>query len=91
MEADLIGISLDLGLLAFRRDGKWGLVDTAGKVIVEPTYDDLTQFQYRGIAWAKRGDRRCPVDRRGQPVPGIACETVPVEPVGGAFPCVVEP
>jgi hypothetical protein len=89
IESDRIDISLDLGLLAFRRDGRWGLVDTAGKAIVEPTYD-LTQFLYRGIAWARRGDRWCAIERRGRPVPGIACETRPIEPPTGLYPCTVE-
>jgi hypothetical protein len=85
MEADLIGLSLDLGLLVFRRDGKWGLVDTAGKVTLEPTYDDLSHFLHRGVAWAKLGDRRCAIDRRGQAVPGIACEPPPTSRPADCF------
>jgi hypothetical protein len=90
IESDQIVIGLEAGLLSFRRAGKWGLVDTAGKVIVEPTYDYLTHFRGRGIAWAKSGDRWCPIDRRGRPVPGIACEGDRVEPTGGSVPCTVE-
>ncbi len=38
--AERVGINLDLGLLTFLRDGKWGLVDTAGQVMVEPQFDE---------------------------------------------------
>jgi len=40
------------------------LIDTAGQVTVEPQYDELDGI-VRGIAWAKRGERWCAIDRRG--------------------------
>jgi hypothetical protein len=52
---------------------------TAGQVTVEPQYDELDGF-VRGIAWAKRGERWCAIDRRGRAVPSIACaDAVPVD------------
>jgi hypothetical protein len=91
IDADRIGLALDLGLLVFLRNGKWGLVDTAGQVMVEPQYDDLRFFD-RGIAWAKSGDRWCAIDRRGKTVPHIGCADA--DPTGlnggGTIPCAVE-
>jgi WG repeat protein len=89
--AERVGINLDLGLLTFLKNGKWGLVDTAGKVIVEPEYDAPVYFvpNLRGVAWAKRGERSCAIDRRGRPVPSLACTDTDPMP-GLAFQCRVE-
>ena len=91
---DRIGIDLETGLLPFLRDGKWGLMDTAGKVAIQPIYDEQVSFRpsFRGIAWANHDGRRCPIDRRGQEVPGIACiERSRLGEGGGYFTCAVEP
>src|SRR5262249_5199112 len=73
--AERVGIDLDVGLLTFLKAGKWGLVDTAGQVIIEPQFDEPVLFTpgLRGIAWTKRDGSWCAVDRRGRRVPGIAC------------------
>ncbi|MBR1152238.1 WG repeat-containing protein [Bradyrhizobium sp. JYMT SZCCT0428] len=94
IDAERIGISLDIGLLTFLRDGKWGLVDTTGRVTVEPQYEEPVAFlpRLRGIAWAKRDGKWCAIDRRGHPVEGISC--APGDPLGGPggrFECKVEP
>jgi hypothetical protein len=91
--AERVGIYLDLGLLTFLKSGKWGLVDTAGQLMVEPQYDAPVYFLpgLRGVAWAKLGGRWCAIDRRGRTVPGIACtEADPVGLSSGVFPCRVE-
>ncbi|WP_246799433.1 WG repeat-containing protein [Bradyrhizobium sp. CCBAU 51753] len=91
---DRLGIDLETGLLPFLADGKWGLMDTAGKVAIQPTYDAQVSFRpsLRGIAWAKHDGRWCPIDRRGHDVPGLACtERPPLGEGGGYFRCVVEP
>jgi len=91
---DRIGIDLETGLLPFLKDGKWGLMDTAGKVAIQPIYDEQVSFRptFRGIAWAKHDSRWCPIDRHGQDVPGIACiERSPLGEGGGYFKCAVEP
>jgi len=91
VDADQIGTVRESGLVSFLKNGKWGLVDTAGQVMVEPQYDELDGF-VRGIAWAKRGERWCAIDRRGRAVPSIACtDAVPVDLGRGASPCKVEP
>lgn len=92
--AERIGISLNYGLLTFLRDGKWGLVDTAGQVVVEPRYDDPVYFTpgMRGIAWARGEGRWCAIDRRGRAVAGIPCrDSDPTGGAGGRFQCEVEP
>lgn len=92
--AERVGVNLEFGLLTFLRDGKWGLVDTVGQVIVEPQYDEQLFFtpRLRGIAWARSGNRWCAVDRRGQSVPGIACtDANPRAGFNLTFECKVEP
>lgn len=37
------------GLLAIEEDGKWGLINTAGKIIVEPAYDLAIGGRHYGI------------------------------------------
>jgi WG containing repeat len=92
--AERVGNNLALGLLTFLRNGKWGLVDTAGQVIVEPQYDEPVYFlpDLRGVAWAKRGERWCGIDRRGTAVPSLPC--IDADPTGftarGWFQCKVE-
>jgi WG containing repeat len=92
IEAERIGINLEDGLLTFLKDGKWGLVDTAGQVMLQPAYDDPVFFKegFRGIAWVRRDNRWCPIDRRGHDVQGIACTDK--NPLGavGRFECKVE-
>lgn len=92
--AERIGVSLDYGLLTFLKNGKWGLVDTAGRITLAPTYDAPVYFSagFRGIAWAKRDGQWCAIDRRANPVPGLAC--TPEDPLGAPSPrfeCTVEP
>ncbi len=92
--AERVGINLEFGLLTFFKNGKWGLVDTAGEVIVEPTYHEPVPFSpgLRGIGWAKSGNRWCAIDRRGGSVPGIACSDAnPRAGPNWPFECKVEP
>ncbi|HEV2153290.1 WG repeat-containing protein [Bradyrhizobium sp.] len=93
-DAVRVGINLDFGLLTFLKDGKWGLVDTAGHVTAEPQYDEPVYFalHYRGIAWAKQNGKWCPIDRRNHAVPGIACSDVnPAPTLAPRFECKIEP
>jgi hypothetical protein len=92
--AERVGVNLDFGLLTFLKNGKWGLVDTGGQVMVEPQFDEPVYFSpsLRGVAWAKRDGRSCAIDRRGQPVPNIACaDTSPKLGWNIPFECKVEP
>jgi hypothetical protein len=94
IDADRIGLQLDEGLLPFLRNGKWGLIDTAGQVVFEPQFEQSVGFAsaLRGVAWAKRDGNWCAIDRRGQAVSGIACTgSDPAGGSGGWFKCKVEP
>src|SRR5262249_49990289 len=90
---DRLGIDLETGLLPFLKDGKGGLMDTPGTAVIEPIYDEQISFRpsLRGIAWAKRDGRSCPIDRHGQQVPGIACIERTRQSEAGYFRCTVEP
>lgn len=90
---DRLGIDLETGLLPFLKDGRWGLMDTAGTVAIQPIYDEQVSFRssLRGIAWAKRDGRSCPIDRRGQDVPGIPCIQQARSESSNYFKCAVEP
>ena len=93
-DVDRLGIDLEAGLLPFLKNGKWGLMDTAGKVTIQAIYDEQVSFRpsLRGIAWAKHDGRSCPIDRHGQDVPGVACiERSRASEGGGYFRCAVEP
>jgi hypothetical protein len=88
-----IGLNLYFGLLTFLNNGKWGLVDTAGQMMVEPQFDEPVYFipKLRGVAWAKRDGNWCAIDRHGRSVPGIPCaDTDPTGP-GQRLECKVEP
>jgi hypothetical protein len=93
IDAERISLSLDIGLLTFLRNGKWGLVDTAGQVVVEPRFDEPVYFvsKLRGVAWAKRDGKSCAIDRHGHSVPGISCADADPVPLAGGFQCKVEP
>jgi len=100
LERELFGFvplrtcNLDLGLVTFLKEDRWGLVDTVGGVVVEPQYDEPVYFVplLRGIAWAKRDGKWCAIDRRGRPVASIPCATAdPMGQMGGRFECKVEP
>lgn len=91
--APRIGLNLDFGLLAFLKDDKWGLIDTAGQIVVEPQFEEPVYFmpKLRGVAWAKRNGNWCAIDRHGHAVADIPCATS--DPTGlptTRFECKVE-
>jgi len=90
--AERIGIDPEFGLQTYLKDGKWGLVDTAGQVMVEPSFDAPVLFTagFRGIAWAKHDDKWCAIDRRGQAVSSIPCMDKDPIPSTGHYNCKVE-
>jgi len=51
----------------FLEDGKWGLVDRAGKTVAAPTHDRIARFS-DGLAAVRNEDRWGYVDDRGRPV-----------------------
>jgi len=90
--AERISINLDEGLPTFLKDGKWGLVDTAGQIVAEPQFDAPVLFgPANGIAWVKRDTSWCAIDRRGHGVSGIPCADANPAPASMRFECKVEP
>jgi hypothetical protein len=61
-----------------RSRGKWGFVDAAGNAI-EARFDEVRRFE-RGVAWGRIGDTWCPIDRRGNKVPALACQDTDPNP-----------
>ncbi|MCX7995251.1 MAG: WG repeat-containing protein, partial [candidate division WOR-3 bacterium] len=53
------------GYAKIHRDGKWGLCDTTGKIVVEPKFDDIEAF-FEGLAKVKVGDKYGFVDLSGK-------------------------
>lgn len=47
--ADKMDLCMADGWIAFEKDGKWGFVDTEGKVVIEPQYENAHSFSY-GLA-----------------------------------------
>lgn len=63
-------------------------------ISIQPNFDDRVNFtpNLRGVAWGRRGQSWCAIDRRDRLVPGIACaDADPKGAIGSDFPCKVEP
>lgn len=58
------GIDFSEGLVAVRIEGKVGFMDTAGSIIVKPSYDDAYPFS-DGRAAVKAGDKWGYIDMKG--------------------------
>ena len=54
-EADGMGIVTPDGEIAFCQSGKWGFIDTKGKVLIEPVYDGALSFS-NGLAGVRVGN-----------------------------------
>ncbi len=57
--------SFDSGYAKVYKNGKWGLCDTTGKIIIEPKFDDIESFR-EGLAKVKIGDKYGFVDISGK-------------------------
>ncbi len=44
------------GIIAFEKDGKWGYVNTSGKIVIEPVYDNAKSFS-NGLAAVCKGGK----------------------------------
>ena len=53
--ASNMDICMSDGLIAFEKDGKWGFVNTAGKTVIEPTYENAKSFSKGLAAVCKNG------------------------------------
>ena len=61
------------GFTPVQSRGKWGFLDWAGNAL-EARFDEVSPFR-RGIAWARSDGEWCPVDRRGNKVPTLPCQS----------------
>jgi hypothetical protein len=61
------GVAFNEGLVVFGRNEKFGYADTAGRIVIEPRYDDAGVFS-DGMAWVKVGDKCGYINRRGNMV-----------------------
>ncbi|MEM1208404.1 MAG: WG repeat-containing protein [Planctomycetota bacterium] len=55
------------GLAAFEREGRWGYLDKAFEVVIEPTYDEARGF-LSGLAAVRSGDRWGYIDKEGNTI-----------------------
>jgi hypothetical protein len=76
-------------LIQVRSRGKWGFLDAAGNSI-EAKFDEVRRFE-RGVAWGKTGDTWCPIDRRGNKVPALTCQSVDPNPMQRPWPDAIMP
>lgn len=54
-KCDEFGNITDDGVFAFKQDDKWGFVNTEGKVVIKPEYDDARSFSNGLAAVCKNG------------------------------------
>lgn len=53
-------------LYASKKDGKWGFVDKQDKVVVDYSYDMVTEFNEYGFAGVKSGDKWGVINQKGE-------------------------
>jgi hypothetical protein len=80
------------GLVPVRADDKWGFVDVTGKPVIEPRFDEVS-FLDRGVSWTRNGGEWCPIDRRGNRIPTLACQGATPTNISTAkpFSCQIAP
>jgi hypothetical protein len=63
-ECDDIDVVTDDGLIAFKKDGKWGFVNTSGKVVIDAAFDSAKSFS-NGLAGVCSGEKWGFIDESG--------------------------
>ena len=64
-ECDDIDVVTSDGLIAFKSNGKWGFVDTTGKVVIEPKYEEAKSFS-NGMAAVCKNNKWGFIDTSGE-------------------------
>lgn len=62
------------GLIAARAGDKWGFVDLSGSDIIAARFDEVSYFE-RGMSWTRTGGEWCAIDRRGNRIAGLSCQS----------------
>lgn len=65
--ADHMDLCMSDGLIAYEKGGKWGYVNTEGKVIIKPQYDEARSFSC-GLAAVCKGEKWGFIDTSGEVV-----------------------
>jgi hypothetical protein len=71
---DALGYGLRTGLLPIKVGDKWGFADVTGNEVIAPRFEEVSYFD-RGVSWTRSGAEWCPIDRRGNNFPTLACQT----------------
>lgn len=58
-------------LLPVKKDGKYGYIDTTGKIVVPPQWDYAQDFQ-DGIAMVMQGNKQGYIDKTGKYIWGLS-------------------
>jgi hypothetical protein len=56
-----------------RSGDKWGFLDGAGNAIAA-RFDEVSYFE-RGVSWVKSDGEWCAIDRRGDRIPSLQCQS----------------
>ncbi len=54
------------GLAKVKKEGKYGFIDTAGNIILEPQFDEIMDFDANGLARVKDGGKYGLIDKTGK-------------------------
>lgn len=80
------------GLIAVRAGKKWGFIDLAGNEAIGARFDEVSYFE-RGMSWTRTGGEWCAIDRRGERIATLPCQTTkPINArIAGASSCRIGP
>lgn len=86
-QCDNIDVVTDDGIIAFEEKGKWGFVDTSGKVVIEPKYDKAKSFS-NNLAAVCMNEVWGFIDKNGRIV--IECQFLDADYFTGKNTCLVK-
>lgn len=72
------------GLSAYYENGKWGFISPAGRVVIQPEYDEVEDF-IDGFCLVKKGDRWGVIDKTGKPVHDCEYDSISAFDTGIAY------
>jgi hypothetical protein len=84
INADSLGAYFKSGLTHLRKNNKIGFVNETGKIIIEPIYDEATEFN-QGFSIVKINEKYGIIDTRGKVIIPISHESIYDTKVEGVF------